>query len=74
LDAFSAAKRLDPEYAAAYLESGLAYLSQEMLVQALRELSTYLEKVGEDVGGTRAYEIRGLVNQLYKTTGRSSVR
>ena len=74
LDAFSAAKRLDPEYAAAYLESGLAYLSQEMLVQALRELSTYLEKVGEDVGGTRAYEIRGLVNQLYQTTGRSSVR
>lgn len=71
LDAFSAAKRLDTDYAAAYLESGLAYLRQEMLGQALREFTTYLEKVGEDVAGTRAYEIRTLVNQLYQTTGRS---
>lgn len=74
LAAFNSAKSLDPEYAAAYLESGLTYLRQEMLGQALHELTTYLDKVGDDVRGTRAYEIRGLVSQLYQTTGGSRAR
>ena len=63
----------DGTYAAAYLESGLTYLKEESLSEALRELERYLELIGDDTQGADVERVRALAEQLRQTTGQGSM-
>lgn len=65
--AFRGAIRLEPQYAPAYLENGLLSIARGVIAEGLRDLERYLELIGEDTTGTRANEIRLLVEQLKQT-------
>lgn len=71
-DAFRKAVSLDPLYPPAHLENGLQYIKREALTEGLEELELYLELIGPDAAGTRAFEIRTLTEQLRQTTGRGA--
>lgn len=68
-ESYSKAMEIDPDFAAAYLESGLLYVKNDDLGQGLKNLERYLILLGSDVTGTRAYEIRALTRQLRQTSG-----
>ena len=63
----------DGTYAAAYLESGLTYLKQESLSEALRELERYLELIGDDAQDADVEKVRTLDEQLRQTTGQDGM-
>ena len=63
----------DGTYAAAYLESGLTYLKQESLSEALRELERYLELIGDDAQDADVEKVRTLAEQLRQTTGQDGM-
>ena len=68
-EAYSKAIEIDPDFAPAYLESGLLYVKNDDLGEGLKNLERYLILLGSDVAGTRAYEIRALTRQLRQTVG-----
>ena len=68
-EAYSKALEIDPDFAPAYLESGLLYVKNDDLGKGLKNLERYLILLGSDVAGTRAYEIRALTRQLRQTVG-----
>ena len=72
-EAFTKALQMDPSYAPAHLESGLLYVKQQVLGEGIRALERYLELVGSNVEGTRATEIRALVDQLELTETRGGL-
>jgi tetratricopeptide (TPR) repeat protein len=58
------AKRLNSQYPAAYLESGLLHLRRQVEADGIRELERYVELAGKDNARGRVAEIQLLVEQL----------
>lgn len=67
VDAYNTAIRMDPAYAPAYLERGLAYVKMNRFDDGVNDLNRYLDMLGRDSIGTRANEVRLLTNQLQRT-------
>ena len=61
--------QVDARYAPAFLERGLIFVQQEKIANGIRDMEQYLKLLGNDTRGTRAADIRVLVNQLRRTTG-----
>lgn len=58
------ATRLDSQYPAAHLESGLLYLKRQVEEDGIRELERYVQLAGKDNPRGRVGEIEMLVDQL----------
>lgn len=58
----------DGTYPAAHLENGLLYIAQGATTEGLRELTRFLQLVGDASGNSRTQEIELLVEQLRQTT------
>lgn len=68
-DAYNTAIKMDPEYAPAYMERGLFYVSQSNIEPGVKDLNNYLELIGSDTLGTKARDIRMLTDKLQSTLG-----
>ncbi|MFP6583822.1 MAG: tetratricopeptide repeat protein [Candidatus Hydrogenedentota bacterium] len=67
LQSFDTAIKMDPTYAPAYLERGLANVEQDRVNAGVQDLNRYLSLLGRDSIGTKANEIRLLASQLQRT-------
>jgi tetratricopeptide (TPR) repeat protein len=61
--------QVDARYAPAFLERGLLYVQANKIPRGIGDLEQYLKLLGSDTRGTRAADIRALVNQLRRTIG-----
>jgi len=73
-DAFRRAIQQDAQYPRVHLELGLLYLRRQMVTEAVQELQSYLELLGPHVDGTRAIEVRELINQLTASLGETEAK
>ena len=69
LGEFNKAVQIDARYAPAFLERGLLFVQENKIPKGVRDLEQYLKLLGSDTRGTRAADIRVLVNQLRRTIG-----
>nr|HPO17448.1 tetratricopeptide repeat protein [Candidatus Hydrogenedentota bacterium] len=68
IQAFRNATQKEPDYAAAHLELGLAYVNRSSITDGIEELKRYLELIGANRAGTRAEEVELLVTQLQQAS------
>jgi len=61
---FNRATSASPNYAPAYLETGLAYVQRGMTTESVRALEKYLQLADPNLPGTRRDQVRALVDQL----------
>lgn len=68
IQAFRNATQKEPDYAAAHLELGLAYVNRSSITDGIAALKRYLELIGTNRAGTRAEEVELLLTQLQQSS------
>ena len=63
-ESFAKAREVDPQYAGAYLETGLLHIRKQAFKEAIEQLEKYLELAGTGNAGARTEEVAALVEQL----------
>lgn len=63
-ESFAKAREVDPQYAGAYLETGLLHIRRQEFREAMEQLGKYLELAGGGNGRARTEEVAALVEQL----------
>lgn len=66
---FNRAVAIDPNFAPAYLEKGLAYVQRGLTEEGIRELDRYLQIADPSIPGMRVNEIQAVADQLRKAMG-----
>jgi tetratricopeptide (TPR) repeat protein len=69
---FREALQVDPEYAPAHLELGLAYVQRELMDEGFEALQTYLDKVDPSLPGARTEHVRMLIQELKQSQPNAS--